>query len=59
MVDLSKFTSNKKIFSKVVALGSTTNFITKFCPLFFTFNFFFDNIEYINILNLQIHLRKF
>ena len=29
MVDLSKFTSNKKILSKV----ATTNFVAKFCHL--------------------------
>mgnify|MGYP003764434317 CR=1 FL=1 len=34
-VDLSKFTSNKKILSKVVALGwlGTTNFVTKLCSI--------------------------
>ena len=36
MVDLSKFTSNKNILSKVVA---TTNFVAKLCYLSkFTFN---------------------
>ena len=36
MMDLSKFTSNKKILSKVVA---------KFCPLIFIKFFYYDNLK--------------
>ena len=36
MMDLSKFTSNKKILSKVVILGYN-QFVAKLCPRFISF----------------------
>ena len=32
MVDLSKFISNKKIFSEIVILDYITKFVVKICP---------------------------
>ena len=54
MVDLSKFTSNKKILSKVV----TTNFVAKFCALYNLLSDYFIFLRINFVSNILIQKKK-
>ena len=61
MVDLSKFTFDKKILSKIVALRCTNNFVVKLCPLSFVhylieFEIFFCDSDVYSVFNPSLSL---